>query len=266
MHAKRRILLLPSLLLFLITLTFLLLVLLRSNWGGIFGGFGKNLFSPRRVSASWSVLEEIRNLEELETASYQMRAVFPYDFTNGENVNWSTLKAQYDYAPETFLLKAAPEWHPDGRLPPEWKYAELYAMCRQAGIDPGRANPRFIVLSTDVQGGVDLELWQTRLSDNPDSIRISISQTDGRKTLILPEPPISVTSFSVADKDSSKEGFPDVPLSPEEWGRLVNNLENRLINMALEKELLERAGENAKDFLREIFLAAGYDDVQFINS
>lgn len=259
MGSERRLFFSLALILFLAAVLFLGFVLVRQS---MTTGRAGRLFSPRRSSASWSVLEEIRNMEKLETASFQMKAVFPYDFTDGESVDWNYLKTQYDYAPLIFKEKSRPEGHAAGVLPARWKHAQLYAMCREAGIDPARPRPDFIVLTVKVEGGVDLAAWRARLADAAEK-GAAVSEEDGRTVLHLPLPPVSITSFSVADRDNSQEGFPDVALSPEEWGILVRQLEPELREMAMQGGLPERAMENSRHFLREIFLAAGYDDVVF---
>ena len=82
MARKRHPLLLPSILLLVISGTFL-----YTAWR-VNGLPLKKLFSPHKVSASWSILEEIRELKELETVAYDMKVVFPYDFIADDEVNW----------------------------------------------------------------------------------------------------------------------------------------------------------------------------------
>jgi len=254
MIRKRHPLLLPALLLLLLS-AFFLFAAWRMNGLPL-----KKIFAPERISASWSILEEIRNMNELETAAYDMKVVFPFDFTDGNEVNWFYLKLQYDRDPGHFLSKA-------GQDNPLWKYAELYALCRQVGIDPGRPDYRFVVMSVSVRAGVNLDLWLDGFRVEEPSGEVAginvIQGENGLKTLEIKKAPVAVTSFIIEDRDGSTEGFPDVPLTPEGWRLLVEGLQSDLREMALDGGLLKTAEKESKMFLREIFTAAGYDNVVF---
>lgn len=263
MARTRRPLLLPALLLLAASAAFLYIAW-RTNELPFF-----ELFAPRKTSASWSILEEIRSINKLETAAYEMKVVFPYDFVGNEEVNWSYLKQQYDWEPKMFLSKSDPAWHPGGRLPDDWRHAEIYNLCRQVGLDPGRPDYRFVVISVSVRAGVDLDLWLDGFTpkephDEVEGIHVSIDDS-GKKTLEISAAPVKVTSFIVEDRDASLDGFPDVPLTPEGWRLLVDGLGPRLRAMALAGGLLETAEEGSRIFLSGIFTAAGYDNVVYAN-
>lgn len=310
-----------------------------------------DFLKPRRITSSWSVLREIRDLQELETASYHMKVVFPFDFTRRDTVDWTYLKLQYDRDINLFMAKTDPAAHPGRRLPPEWEHAELYHICRSVGIDPGRPDYRFIVLSAVFTAGVDLDAWLAMFGDTPLSpdefstpispiwgrmfpgtspssgeespgsglfraifepkgtnppapeghgagsghgqgpggakatnppvpednrqgpggaggqsglrgIRIRETEDGGRILEIIP-PPVGLTSFFIEDRDASREGFPDIPLSPEEFRILSDALLPRIREMALSGGLIEKARTGALSFLTEIFTAAGFDSVEF---
>lgn len=343
----RRPLRLPALLLLITALAALALPSIQGRFR--LPALLPDFLKPRRITSSWSVLREIRNLQELETASYHMKVVFPFDFTRRDTVDWTYLKLQYDRDINLFMAKTDPAAHPGGRLPPEWEHAELYHICRAVGIDPGRPDYRFIVLSAVFTAGVDLEAWLTMFGDTPLSpdgfstpispiwgslfrgtppspgkeppglgpfraifepkaanpaapednrqgpddakaanspapeshgqgdrqgpdrakaetgvrgIRIKETE-DGGKILEIIPPPVGLTSFFIEDKDASREGFPDIPLSPEEFRILSDALLPRLREMALSGGLIEKARTGALSFLTEIFTAAGFDTVEF---
>jgi len=248
MARKRRPLLFPSILLLVLSFSFLFAAW-RINDLPL-----KKLFAPRKVSASWAILEEIRLINKLETAAYDMKVVFPFDFTGQDDVDWLSLKMQYDRT---------------RNLSSELKYADLYTLCRKVGIDPGRPDYRFVVMTVSIRAGVDLDLWMEQFSAGEPSekvVGIVVKQDDeGRKTLEIKKAPVSITSFIVEDRDGSADGFPDVPLSPERWRLLVEGLHPDLYKMALEGGLLETAAEESELFLREIFITAGYDNVLFMD-
>ena len=262
---KRRSLMIPAIAFALLAGAFLVLAY---RYSGSELSSLKGFFAPVRRSTSWSILEEIREMEELETAAYDMKVVFPFDFTGGEDVDWAALKIEYDWSPSRFTAKADPAAHPGGILPPDWQYAELYALCRSPRIDPGRPDHRFLVMSVSVHAGIDLEAWMDGFEpgdpgDDVGGIDVEV-RDDGFRTLRLMDPPVRVTSFVIEDRDSTAEGFPDVPVTPEEWRHLVVSLEPVLREMALGGGLPERAREEGRAFLTEIFKAAGYDDVRFM--
>ena len=263
MSPKRRPLLLP------LALLLCAAVFVSIHWLGLgrlisLPGMS-GLFGGRTRSAAWSVLEDIRDVQTLETASYVFKTAFPYDFTGGDEVDWVFLKSQYDRAPDMFELKTRPSWHPDGVLPEAWKHAALYARCREAGMDPGRPDGLFVVVEVEMTAGANLETWRNMLLEQDGQQAVQTREhADGRLLLLLPAPPVSISSFSVKDRDTVSEGFPDVPLSPQEWRLLVEDLEPSLRQMARESELLEQADAGARKLLREILTASGYDDVEFL--
>ena len=373
--SSRRPLRIPALLLLITALAALALPSIQGRFR--LPALLPDFLEPRRITSSWSVLREIRGLQELETASYHMKVVFPFDFTRRDTVDWTYLKLQYDRDINLFMAKTDPAAHPGGRLPPEWEHAELYHICRAVGIDPGRPDYRFIVLSAVFTAGVDLEAWLAMFGDTPLSpdgfntpispiwgsifrgtspspgkeppgsgpfraifepkrtnpaapednrpgpggakaanppapegkgagsgdsqgprgakaanppapegdkqghgqgdsqgprgakdqsgvrgIRIKETE-DGGKILEIIPPPVGLTSFFIEDKDASREGFPDIPLSPEEFRILSDALLPRLREIALSGGLIEKARTGALSFLTEIFTAAGYDSVEF---
>ena len=350
---SRRPLRIPALLLLITALAALTLLSIQGRFRlPALPALLPDFLKPRRITSSWSVLQEIRSLQELETASYHMKVVFPFDFTRRDTVDWTYLKLQYDRDPNLFMTKTDPAAHPGGRLPPEWEHAELYHICRVVGIDPARPDYRFIVLSAVFTAGVDLDAWLAMFGDtalppggfntpispiwgsifrgtspspgeespgsgpfraifepkgtNPAApegkgagsserqgpggakgtnsappegdkqgpggtkaetglrgIRIQETE-DGGKILEIIPPPVGLTSFFIEDRDASREGFPDIPLSPEEFRILSDAMLPRLREIALSGGLIEEARTGALSFLTEIFTAAGFDTVKFL--
>jgi len=257
MAKKRRLLLI--LLFFVLSIALLYTAIVFGSNRRVFG----RLFAPSTSASSWSVLEGIRSLSELESAVYEMQVVFPFDFA-GE-ANWKYLKKQYDSDRRLFAKKSDPAWHPDGILAPEWQHAGIYALSRQIGIDPGRPDYRFVVITVSISAGVDVDAWLDDFEgplDELEGIRVG-SDEEGRKWLAIPAPPIEIISFVVHDLDASAGGFPDVALSPESWGTLVSNLLPHLEDIALSSALLEAAEEQSRAFFTKIFSAAGYHEVKF---
>ena len=218
-----------------------------------------------RKSSSWSVLEQIQDMEILETAGYKMNFVFPFDFTDGSGVDWYFLKQQYDRDSTAFLERSKPENYRDGIIPDKWKYADIYYYCRRTGIDPGKPDYKFLVIPVVISAGADINSWAESINASRDYYTAARPEENNGESTVLrvPKPPVKITSFVVEDRDSTQDGFPDVSVSPEKWRMLINNIEPLLREKALEEGLLSAAESGAMDFLSVLFKAAGYEDVEF---
>ena len=219
----------------------------------------------RRKSSSWSVLEQIKDMEVLETARYKMDFVFPFDFTGGSDVDWYFLKQQYDRDAAVFLEKSKPEYYRDGIIPEKWEYADIYYFCRRAGIDPGKPDYKFLVIPVVISAGADINSWVERITESRKyyNVKAEIGGNGEGSVLCIPKPHVEITSFVVEDRDSTEDGFPDVSVSPEKWRMLIKDMEPLLREKALEEGLLSAAESGAIDFLSVLFKAAGYEKVEF---
>lgn len=227
-----------------------------------FAGF----FRKSEVTATWAVLEEVRDLRQLETAAYTLKAIFPFDFVE-KSTDWRYLRLHYERDPAAFRSKADPAWHIGGKLPERWRGAEIYALCREVGIDPGLPDFRFIVVAATVRAGLDLDPWFERAEGgNPKEPAPGIGITEseeGGRILTLPDPDVRVTAFVIEDRDAAAEGYPDVPISPEDWRRVAETLGPAIHAMAMEKGLLVEAADRGRSFLTDIFTGAGFRRVAF---
>ncbi len=220
------------------------------------------LFRESTTASSWSVLETIDNLEDLETAQYEMKFVFPFDFVTSPAVNWLFLKTQYDISREQFQEHVFPLGQRHSRpVAPVWQDAALYELCRKVGMDPGKPDYKFLIISAHVRAGLDLTEWHREIERQQATIT---ETTPDELVLNLPHPVVRITSFSINDTDNTAQGFPDVSLSPEEWSTLIQEVEPLIREQALAEGLLQQARTEAEQLIREIFLASGFRQVLFV--
>ncbi|MEE8440142.1 MAG: hypothetical protein V3S41_00350, partial [Spirochaetia bacterium] len=57
--------------------------------------------------------------------------------------------------------------------------------------------------------------------------------------------------------------YPDVPIGADAWRRVAEFVEEQVVAMPEMANLLTIAGANGRDFVRELLLRAGYDEVVF---
>ena len=210
----------------------------------------------REVSAGWRILEETRDLSTLHAAEYAYRYVFPYDFTEGE-ADWINLRYFYGlYGPDGYRDRTEPGFWADGTLPDLWRNAELYRICREAGLDPA-ARAEFAVISTVVRAGIDL-------SDIDPGQVIREDRPDGEfRTIRLRLPPAVGTDFEVREDAAADEEWPDPRMTPEGWRLIISWARPRIEQMARDEGLLEEADEAVRNLMEDLMKGAGYDRVRF---
>ena len=214
-----------------------------------------------RVTTVYTYLVETSQDSLLNSAEYTIKLLFPYDFIEaGDEVPWRTLQYYYNYDRNTLLLKESAEMYPDRIIPPEWKYASLYRMCRESGLDPAVDPLNFVVLEAVLKAGVILP------SDLPDE-REDFLQLGGRDkknlTLILPAP--EITDIIILDRPAEGYGYPEVAINPDQWSSLVGMVTPRIMVLAGEKGILEEAARGAAGLLTDLFEGAGFevDNISF---
>lgn len=106
----------------------------------------------------------------------------------------------------------------------------------------------FCIISAQVTAGYDLE-------------NLSLNFVDNRITLNLGEP--QITSFKVADQVVTGQGFPDMAITPEEWGAIVEGVTPLIEELSLNRGIIDEAQGYGQDFFRRLFEGAGYDRVEF---
>ena len=205
-------------------------------------------WEPVRISEVCSSLVETSEVSLLQTAEYSMNVLFPYDFVEpGDDPDWRFYRFIYDTDPEQFRRQSSPLFHPDGKLSERWRYAPLYALCRECGLDP--AGDNFLVFDVRVKGGLPL---------SSEDLEVQLPDEDVKRVrLILPEP--RITDIIIEDRSSENGGFPEIDMTPDQWSLFMEKIRPSVEELAVKKGLLSLAGETAVYLTREIFEGAGFE-------
>lgn len=215
-------------------------------WGSLnpYSWAGKLWSSKSSVA---TVESELYKLADLNTAEYRMRLIFPYDFTEG-TADWLMYKNTWELNPSLFADRIDPAQYVDGQIPEEWKSGAFYRDCRLAGIDPFEFRYDFLVLSVVVKAGTDLSVFSESLGGTPP---IVMKKTEtGQKELTIDLPAPEIHEMIIEDLDNREWGYPDPPVSPEEWRQLVDFLRPRMEQWALDAGILEEADRQSRILLQ----------------
>jgi len=215
-------------------------------------------WSMTRESSVYTSLVESGQSSILNSAEFRMKILFPYDFIDkGDEINWRLLQWYYNNNRDEFNRKSSESFYPERELPENWKYARLYALCRESGIDPADDSDFFVVISASVKAGIPFisenmrVLTETGPDENTEKIK-----------LILPG--AKITDIIIEDRTQENSGFPEVAMSPAQWSRFISALVPEISELAVREGVLELARESASLLIRDLFEGAGID-LQEIN-
>ena len=203
--------------------------------------------------AVYSTLMETGETSLLQSAEYRMKILFPYDFMeDGDKVDWQVLQWYYNNDPDQYQMNSSPSFYPDQVLPGQWKYASLYSLCRESGIDPANDGSFFIVISAAVRAGISFSSETMEIVPLTDE-----SRAVPKVRLVLPSP--EITDIIIEDRNVQNNDFPEVPMTPDQWSRFIKVLSPRFRDLAIREGILEMAAESATRLLRDLFEGAGFE-------
>jgi len=201
------------------------------------------------VSESESILKELRPLFLLNTVEYTYKSVFPYDFIPPNADLQQAYRRVQQGAEVTNMEKDA---------------AELYRLCLDSGIRIGSYDYRFVVITTRVKGGYQLEGGPWAASSNPETAAdsgVHSNRSTGAVSLSLPEPVI--TDFIIRDETSSDYSYPDIELDAERWKHISDYVEMKIRSRVIQEGILEKTEENMKHMIRSILKESGWEYISF---
>lgn len=201
------------------------------------------IVSTERRSSASIILEELREIYLLNTVEYSYQAVFPYDFyPAGTEIASIMEKIRTRRGTIEQILTDEEEL-----------YFDAYNLAQELGIATGPTTYEFLVVPVVVSAGLDLE----GVGAPPEEW----AEIDGdRVRIVLPE--ASVTEVTLRDLSSAEYGYPDLPLSPDEWQRVAKFVSERIRQRAIGDGILARARENVRELVRELVTEAGFDEVE----
>jgi len=206
-------------------------------------------WQSERITHVYTELIESSESSLLQTAEFRFKLIFPYDFVDaGDDVDWHYLQRQYDYFPDEYPMRSSREFYGNRELPDNWKYAELYALCRECGIDPAGRGEDFMVISTRTRAGFNFD---------EDSMTLYSEDSDENVILTLPGP--EITAIIIEDRAAENSGYPELEINPEQWSRFITALTPEIGELAVHEGILDLAEETARFLLADLFKGAGME-------
>ncbi len=220
-------------------------------------GLRNLLFRERSREYAQSLLLEVRDIAQFSTVEYVYRTVFPFDFLPADlrarEESLRRIDRNRFYRPDAVLSGA------------ERRYLQTLELCEEIGLPVN--GYRFIVITARIRAGFDLQGLAGDRSGVPEPADIArsvrIDEESGRRTIriVLPEP--SITEVIVEDADSTRYGYPDLALSPEQWKRLSSFVVEHLRDRVIQEGILETARERGELFIRSFLEKSGFQRVEF---
>jgi hypothetical protein len=206
-----------------------------------------SLSRQTRISESDILLTRIRPLMKLTTVEYTYKSVFPYDFI-----------------PEGVDIFRAYRRYVQGEVlsADERQAAELYLLCIATGIRIWSQEYAFVVITTNVKGGYNLEedRWppagtgETAVQTNP---------ALGTVSILLPPP--RITSFILRDETSSHYLYPDIDVDAEEWKKIAAYVEDRIRQRVIAEGILDKTESNLRGVITRVLKENGWEKISFRN-
>ncbi len=216
----------------------------------IFGGPYIDLLSLRLTSSEinashQAVLEEMRDLSELQTVEFIYKLVFPQDFF------------VRDLSLEELLLRSRSGGSTvqEALSPEEYRHYRAYFLARDAGLQPLSGSFDFLVISAHVELGYDV----AQLADD---IRIT-SQDGNGEGLRVELPPAQILNIRIEDPDSSNYPYPDLALDQANWRRIAGFVRDYVEGVPEIREAREEARRSLSAFFSTFLSQAVNIPVEF---
>jgi hypothetical protein len=141
--------------------------------------------------------------------------------------------------------------------PPDYEFVVVTAVIR-AGYDVEELFPEPDEKSEEKQGDAETT---NQGGDTEVSSIFSYQEEENILYLRLPRP--ELLSFSIEDVTSETYGYPDIAITPEHWRELTDFIQEDVkYNLDMD-DVLTRAEENTKQFLKTVLSGAGFKDIRF---
>ncbi len=193
--------------------------------------------SNTKLNSTESILREINSVGSFSTIEYIYKSVFPFDFID-EDTRW-----------EDLLRKRNRE---EILTPDESEKLLLYDLCKSIGIDLSDETYDFVVITSKVEAGFNLQedLDQGYITVEGNSI-----------TIRLPE--IVITKFIIEDMDSSNYPYPDFNVDPVHWRSITGYVEEKIRDRVIKDGVLINAKKRGSEFIRSILKESGWENIYF---
>lgn len=203
----------------------------------------------RTQSGSEAILTKVQDIFLFQTVEYVYKTVFPYDFVSPD----------YDW--RALLDKEALGQNLNAN---EREHLRIYRFCEDIGITLQSNRYEFVVITSVVRGGFNLEGTVYQPQETTEDIEEYIRIDNESKTLYLRLPPPVITAFETEDLDRERYPYPDLAISPDNWKRLTQFTANEIEVQVLEDGILELAKQRGKVFIEKLLLDSGLETIVFI--
>ncbi|MFW5711680.1 MAG: DUF4230 domain-containing protein [Spirochaetota bacterium] len=203
-------------------------------------------FSSRsQISESEILLKEIHPLFKLTTVEYTYKTVFPYDFIP-QNSDPQRAYTRRQRGEELTTR--------------EQEAARLYEICRAAGIPLWNRSTDFVVLTSRVKGGYNLQpLLSSPSSDN----ELRVYPNSALKTIEIRLPAPVITELIIQDETSEFYQYPDIKVDAEQWRRITDYVEEQIRDRVIEEGILLKSEERIKALLSRLLQSSGWEEIVF---
>ena len=204
-------------------------------------------FSSRtQISKSEILLKEIHPLFKLTTVEYTYKTVFPFDFIP-ENSDPQRAYARYQNGAELTSN--------------EQEAARLYKLCLDAGIPLWNRSTEFVVLTSRVKGGYNLQPLLSTTSTSIDDLRVYPNTALDTIEIRLPAP--EITELIIQDETSDFYQYPDINVDAEQWRRITDYVEEKIRRRVIDEGILTRTEERIKEILTRLLQSSGWEEIVF---
>lgn len=205
------------------------------------------------------LLAEVRNLCKLDTVEMVYKTVFPYDYMDPA-LDLHTIIA----ATRSTDGSVASLLTPDQEL-----YLRAYNLSHDLGLQTGPDHYDFVVVTTVVLAGVDLEAPEiahpeaASKQDISRWLRVETSSDSHRRvTVTLPD--AVITELQTEDPNNARYLYPDVRIPPAGWKRISAFVADHVRQEVEAGDLLARARSRAGDLVESFLKSAGFDSVTIV--
>ena len=206
------------------------------------------------ISESEILLQEVRPLFHLSTVEYTYKSVFPHDFIPQNSDPQRAYSRRQQGQELTSRAKEA---------------ADLYSICLSAGIRLDSRSTDFVVLTSHVKGGYNLESSpnSSNQSNNQSSkeaasnLQVHLNPSLKTAELKLPQP--LITEFVIQDETSEYYQYPDIQVDAAQWKAISGYVEEKIRSRVLEEGILEQTEKNMQNLLVRLLKSAGWEQIVF---
>ncbi len=202
--------------------------------------------SRSQISESEILLKEIHPLFKLTTVEYTYKTVFPFDFIPENSDPQRAYTRRQNGAELTSNEQEA---------------ARLYKLCLDAGIPLWNRSTEFVVLTSRVKGGYNLQPLLSSSPSSTDELRVYPNAALSTVEIRLPAP--EITELIIQDETSDFYQYPDINVDAEQWRRITDYVEEKIRRRVIDEGILTKTEDRIKAILTRLMQSSGWQEIVF---